>query len=896
MKKLILTACFFATSMLAGTTVFASGIPIPPPPPPASTPIAAPAQPAPAAPVAPTTTAPTPVNIFYQNRTTTQPSRGVVFERNRMMTERGMLDVHVITVDLNEPYITARPIVSQGNLGRKETTANLVREAGAVAGINADFFGLQGAYSVHFGPMVVDGELLGFNTYTNHTYNQFASFMLDMDNNPIFDYLRSSIRFYNNGRSNIEINAYNSIGNTLDWALIVDRNAMYNTAQISERFEGLSKVVVEGNQIIYVSEQDNAGPVDIPLHGYVLVLPQAWGYRIERFNVGDITRLVRSNSLNIDYSQMQAVVGGGGLILQDGRLVNDRGIAPAGRHPRSAIGTSRDGSQLILMTVDGRSHSIGATHGEMGYLLRMYGAYNAMHFDGGGSTTLVTSERGSNHTVANTVSDGHQRRVINAFGIFDNAPLGEEATLVLEIAQAQAAVGSPVDVRAYFEDEFWNLTPVVGGVFTTTDTDTGHFEDGQFIPTRPGRHVVQVAYDGQVAEAVIHAYPLAQLVANRSAINLFEGGRVSLSFNGVTAGGNTVPISSFDSVHVSPSTLGRFENGYFVAGQGGSGYVAVRVDDVRVFVPVSINGFPRAVAMEGVGALAVPRTTPVTVAETGRGISMSYSFGVSSNTQAAYVTFYPALEIPGRPLGLRVEVYGDNSSHWLRGRITDAEGENHLIDFTRAVDFVGWQHVTAQLPAGLEFPITIDQIYMVQQSNYEASQHQVYFRNLAGLYAPPTAAAVPESTRFADRAHRPSDLGSGAQGFNIPTGEDNAYSVEDRGNFTAVTLTASEGGLFATDAAQWRRLMRDIRQADNDYVLLLMDRNPANFTQSMEFELLHLAMVELVQEGRTVFVAHAAGDRVSVTIRDGVRYITMPEENPMIRLLPGGEDHGVIWG
>ena len=41
------------------------------------------------------------------------------------------------------------------------------------------------------------------------------------------------------------------------------------------------------------------------------------------------------------------------------------------------------------MVVDGRGDSIGATHEEMVWLMKEYGAYNAMHFDGGGSSTMV---------------------------------------------------------------------------------------------------------------------------------------------------------------------------------------------------------------------------------------------------------------------------------------------------------------------------------------------------------------------------------------------------------------------------------------------------------------------------------------------------------------------------
>jgi len=67
----------------------------------------------------------------------------------------------------------------------------------------------------------------------------------------------------------------------------------------------------------------------------------------------------------------------------------------AGRHPRSAVGVSRDGRTLWLVAVGGRSTtSVGMTLPELGALLRELGAWDAMNLDGGGSTALVLRGRG----------------------------------------------------------------------------------------------------------------------------------------------------------------------------------------------------------------------------------------------------------------------------------------------------------------------------------------------------------------------------------------------------------------------------------------------------------------------------------------------------------------------
>ncbi|MCL2286932.1 MAG: phosphodiester glycosidase family protein, partial [Firmicutes bacterium] len=826
------------------------------------------------------------MDILFEHRTEYQPSRGVTFQRSRMMTENGMLDVHVIRVDLDEPYIQIAPVTSDAGIGRKETTSNLLRNAGAVAGINADFFGLVGAYSVHFGPLAWDGQLLGVSTYTNHRYNQFATFFMDMDNNPFFNYIRHDIRFYNNGRSNVEISTYNNIGHTLDWAIVVDRLAMYDTSELNRRFDNLIKIVVDGNSLIHISEPGET--VQIPRHGYVVVLPERMAYRVERFRVGDITRLVRTNNMQIDYSGIQMAIGGGGLILSNGEVVNDRGIAPAGRHPRSAVGVSRDGRHLILMTVDGRTHSVGATHAEMAFLLRRYGAHDAMHFDGGGSTTLVTSSRGQNLTVANTVSDGSERRVVNALGVFNRAPKGEMVNLVLEMGVTRAITGFPVDGQIFGEDEFGNRVPVNMNdvTFVVEDESRGYWRNGRFTPLRTGRHTLEVQYGDFRAVQTIFAYALAELQPVRPSIFMFQGQTTPVRFIGVSTSGATMPVPAVERKRVYPTTLGHFVDYEFVATGFGNGYIAARIGESSVFFPITVAGSPRSIDMHSgrIAPLSAPAETVVNVSTVDsnnrRLVRLDYTFVPSDRTQAAYVSFNPPLEIPGDPVGLRLQVHGDGSGHWLRGRVQDAEGRNHIIDFSRNADVYGWLTVIANLP-NAPGPFTIDQIYMVSLNSYETTYHRVFFYGLQAMYAPTNEVEIPRGSRFRDPIRAESGF-TGVQGgnfyrFYLPTpGSEVRYSRSVEGEFAVVTITAYEGGIFAADSRQWGRFMRDIRGLDMEYVVILMDANPLNFDQRMEFELFHLALQELYEEGRTVFVVSAtgaAGAGVVLTMRDGIRYI-----------------------
>lgn len=98
-------------------------------------------------------------------------------------------------------------------------------------------------------------------------------------------------------------------------------------------------------------------------------------------------------------------VSGNAMMLKNGEIT-----PPARdelRHPRTAVGLSRDGRTLIVLAVDGRQEaSRGATLAELAKILLDRGAWNAINLDGGGSTALVVKDPGTGvYAIANQPSD-----------------------------------------------------------------------------------------------------------------------------------------------------------------------------------------------------------------------------------------------------------------------------------------------------------------------------------------------------------------------------------------------------------------------------------------------------------------------------------------------------------
>ena len=119
-----------------------------------------------------------------------------------------------------------------------------------------------------------------------------------------------------------------------------------------------------------------------------------------------------------DRGRLRTIVGGWPRLVRDGKRTAEyadilEGTFPrfsAGRHPRTAIGFNRDSTKLIALTVDGRRESdSGMSLVELADAMLSVGAYQAMAFDGGGSTTMIVDGN-----LVNRPSDAQGERAVGS--------------------------------------------------------------------------------------------------------------------------------------------------------------------------------------------------------------------------------------------------------------------------------------------------------------------------------------------------------------------------------------------------------------------------------------------------------------------------------------------------
>ena len=115
-----------------------------------------------------------------------------------------------------------------------------------------------------------------------------------------------------------------------------------------------------------------------------------------------------------------------------------------------------------------------------------------------------------------------------------------------------------------------------------------------------------------------------------------------------------------------------------------------------------------------------------------------------------YLNFVNPQPLAGSPSKLKLKIYGNGTGQWVRAKITDANGTESVIDFSRDVNWQGWQDATADIPDGVAYPITLNTIYVAALTNTNTDQQAMYFDDLRGVYPIEANVDVPKAQSVSD--------------------------------------------------------------------------------------------------------------------------------------------------
>jgi len=125
-------------------------------------------------------------------------------------------------------------------------------------------------------------------------------------------------------------------------------------------------------------------------------------------------------------------------------------------------------------------------------------------------------------------------------------------------------------------------------------------------------------------------------------------------------------------------------------------------------------------------------------------LHLSYDFSGFTGSRAAIAE--SEIRLPGEPLVLSVDVYGDRGGAWLRAAYRNADGISDSLTLARHIEWEGWRTVRVSVPLQARWPIVWTKIYVVAPPS-EKGAGDLWLRNLSAWYPGPPGVTAVAATR-----------------------------------------------------------------------------------------------------------------------------------------------------
>lgn len=712
-------------------------------------------------------------NIINETSTKQTITQGVSLENIVRFTTNGWYNINIMRIDLSNQYIKVDTLTNPDSIGKRSSTKTLASQQGAVAAINASFFTPDAGLNGHPLGTILDSEgILAASSDFNSYGDVMGTFSLSKLNEVIMSYWKTQISLISPNGTIIPAAEYNkpSVTKYTDIS-IFDRKWGQTAIGASTDMADIVQMVVDGG--IVTQFLTGQAAVQIPENGYVVVTRDVGGKTLQaNYAIGD--RVYMTISTTPDWSNVKMAVTGCSVLLKDGNVPGSFSFldsSVSGNQPRSAVASSKDGKQLILVTVDGRqSSSIGMTQLELAQFMQGLGAWNALNLDGGGSTTMVARPLGETSVqVINSPSDGMPRSISTAIGVFSLAPPSELAGMLLDTEDGNIFLNTSRAFTVKGYDKYFNpvaLKPEsikwsVAGV-------KGTFTGNVFYPTSfgEGRITAKVGNISTTIAVSVLSTP-ARLILSSNSIKLPVGQSKAFMVTGVNKNGYRAVIDPVDLKWTVKGNMGSFEKGSFTAKARGAGYIDATIGGTHAYCTVSVSADSSKV-LDGFEAsngsfLSYPNTVKGAYeiskeqAHSGKSSGkLTYDFTNTDATRAAYMVLpNGGLELNEGSSKLGLWVYNDHeNSCWIRAEITDPKGKK-MPDIIRNLDWTGWKYIETDLD-GIEFPAKLTRLYIVQV-NPVADSGSIYMDDLTVVssgYPAIDPTKIPKDTVPVDDANK----------------------------------------------------------------------------------------------------------------------------------------------
>ena len=296
----------------------------------------------------------------------------------------------------------------------------------------------------------------------------------------------------------------------------------------------------------------------------------------------DGTAMIGSSGEYDSYKdQIQEAVGGSVYLVKDGKSVVDSSADYYNsRHSRTCVGITAEG-KVVLMVLDGRQEpfSAGGSAEELAQIMLDAGCVTAINLDGGGSTTFVAKQEGSDTlTVVNRPSDGYERSVSSSLMVVSTAPVSTEFDhALITSAYDYLTVGTALPLAASGVSVSGSAAELPADVtWRSADETIGTIsEDGVFTGVKKGSVEVQLlSGETVIGSKTLNVVEPNGLKFSKTSINAIYGKPVYLPLI-ATYNENPVAIRAEDiTFELSSSAAGTVEavsDGFTFTGVESSG-------------------------------------------------------------------------------------------------------------------------------------------------------------------------------------------------------------------------------------------------------------------------------------------------------------------------------------
>ncbi|WP_330456432.1 phosphodiester glycosidase family protein [Streptomyces sp. NBC_00820] len=363
---------------------------------------------------------------------------GVTYRQFDVPAAAGTAHAHLLTVELDNPHVHL-DLLYPGAVAARATVSRLADSAGAIAGVNGDFFNISEtqhpgveATGAPVGPAVADGRVLKAavpkgqrfgpalppGTTTQDVLGVGTDRRARMDRLGLVGSVVTPVERLPLQGLNQYALPQNSVGAfTASWgsASRVRATCGTDTDRAAACSPDTYEVTVRDGRV--VSAADTPGSGSIGAGTTVLVGREAGAQRLRKLSVGDPVTVTHDLVAASARAPFEFAIGGY-PVLRDGKPLS--GLDDSTSAVRTVVGFAGDGHRMLILALDGAvAYRSGMTIAEEASTLRTLGATDAFNLDGGGSSEMVTRASGEQAvTVRNHPSGGAERPVANGVGVF----------------------------------------------------------------------------------------------------------------------------------------------------------------------------------------------------------------------------------------------------------------------------------------------------------------------------------------------------------------------------------------------------------------------------------------------------------------------------------------------